>query len=128
MTIREYHFDITPVPKPRQTQQDKWMKRPPVMAYRAFETHLRLLAKMQKFTLPECGCAATFYLPMPASWSKRKRAEMDGKPHQDKPDWDNLIKAVQDSLLDNDSKVWEFGPVRKFWSDRGQIILTVEGD
>ena len=29
-------YDITPVPKPRQTQRDKWKRRDVVMRYRAF--------------------------------------------------------------------------------------------
>lgn len=29
-------YIITPVPKPRQTQADKWKQRPAVMRYRAF--------------------------------------------------------------------------------------------
>lgn len=38
------------------------------------------------------------YFPMPKSWSKRRRAEMDGKHHTKKPDKDNVEKAICDGL------------------------------
>ena len=46
---------------------------------------------------------------------------MDGKPHQQKPDWDNLSKAWQDALCDDDSYVYD-AHCRKFWGRTGAII------
>ncbi|MCR4339433.1 MAG: RusA family crossover junction endodeoxyribonuclease, partial [Gemmatimonadaceae bacterium] len=37
---------------------------------------------------------AEFRLPMPPSWSNKKRLAMIGQPHAQKPDIDNLLKAV----------------------------------
>jgi Holliday junction resolvase RusA-like endonuclease len=37
-----------------------------------------------------------FYMPMPSSWSEKKKAKMDGKPHVFKPDFSNLLKFVED--------------------------------
>jgi Holliday junction resolvase RusA-like endonuclease len=45
----------------------------------------------------------TFSMGMPKSWSKKKRAEMDGQPCTKKPDLDNLIK-ITDGI--NHSGVW----------------------
>ncbi|WP_318155968.1 RusA family crossover junction endodeoxyribonuclease [Citrobacter freundii] len=81
-------YDITPMGKPRMTRADKWKKRPEVLRYRAFCDEVRL----QGVELPESGSHVTFMLPMPASWSKKKRAELNGKPHQAKPDFDNMMK------------------------------------
>ena len=39
-----------------------------------------------------------FHMPMPQSWSKRKRDTMDLKAHCSKPDLDNLVKLVKDAL------------------------------
>jgi Holliday junction resolvase RusA-like endonuclease len=39
-----------------------------------------------------------FWLPMPASWSKRKQAANLHQPHAQKPDVDNLTKAVMDAM------------------------------
>ncbi len=38
------------------------------------------------------------YFEMPASWSKRKRAQMAGQFHTQKPDADNITKAVKDAM------------------------------
>ena len=100
------------------TQRDKWAKRAPVLRYRAFCDHAKLLG----ITLPECGYHAIFVLPMPASWSKKKRIEMNGKPHQQSPDKDNLEKALLDAIFDEDCRVWD-GRVTKVWGESGQIII-----
>lgn len=39
-----------------------------------------------------------FHLPIPESWSGKKRREADGQLHTSKPDRDNLEKGVLDSL------------------------------
>lgn len=71
-------YNILPMGKPRMTRADKWKKRPEVMRYRAFCDHVRLLG----IYMPESNSHVTFVLPMPNSWSKKKRAEMNGQPHQ----------------------------------------------
>lgn len=111
-------YDITPVPKPRMTQRDKWAKRKPVVTYRAFKDEIRL----RKVSLPEYGYHVTFVIPMPKSWSKKKKTEMNGKPHQQRPDKDNLEKALLDAVFDEDSRVWD-GRVTKVWGRKGLIIV-----
>lgn len=59
------------------------------------------------------------HIPMPDSWSKRKKAEMVGKPHQQRPDWDNIGKAVSDALLEEDSVIWD-ARVLKYWCLAGE--------
>lgn len=73
-----FSYDITPVPKPRQTQRDRWKKRGSVLRYRNFADEVRLM----KVPLPEAGAHIIFHIPMPMSWSKKKKAEMNGKPHK----------------------------------------------
>lgn len=111
-------YDITPCPKPRMTRSDKWKKRPPVLRYRAFADRVRALG----LTLPDHGYHVTFVLPMPKSWSKRKREGMDGKPHQQTPDKDNLEKALLDALYQNDCHIWD-GRVTKLWGESGRIMI-----
>lgn len=120
-----YEFQLEPVSKPRQTQQDKWKQRPAVMAYRAFADALRAQAGALGFVLPVSGWSIAFYLPMPASWSKRKRAALDGQPHQQKPDCDNLLKAVMDALLEDDSVVWSIAGIEKRWAQEGRIVVRI---
>ena len=113
-------YDITPVPKPRMTIGDKWKKRPPVLRYFAFKDEVRL----KGVELPVCNYHVTFILPMPKSWSKKKKEEMNGRPHQQKPDKDNLEKALLDAVFEDDAKVWD-GRVSKRWGEVGQVIVEV---
>jgi len=59
---------------------------------------------------------------MPGSWSKKKRALMDGKPHMQKPDWDNLGKAISDAIYKDDSGIYDIW-ITKFWGFEGKIII-----
>ena len=126
MTTNTYMVEVVPVPKPRMTQSDRWKKRPAVNRYYAYKDALIYEGLAQGFYLTD-DIELTFYMPMPSSWSKKKKAEMNGKPHQAQPDIDNLAKAVMDALLDEDSHVWSLR-ASKLWSDKGSLIIkTVEG-
>ncbi|QIU89334.1 RusA family crossover junction endodeoxyribonuclease [Yokenella regensburgei] len=111
-------FLITPIGKPRMTRADRWKQRPPVLRYRMFCDEVRLY----DIQVPEAGAHITYVLPMPPSWSKKKRAEMDGKPHQQKPDIDNLTKSLLDALFDDDSHIWDVR-TSKLWGTVGMIII-----
>lgn len=115
-------YYITPVPKPRQTQRDKWAKRPAVVRYRAFADEVKSL----NVEVQECGAKIVFGMPMPISWSKKKRTAMDGKPHQQKPDIDNLLKALLDSIYREDCGVYHIGGLAKYWSKSGYIKITTK--
>lgn len=116
-------FDVVPVGKPRMTQRDVWKKRPAVLRYRAFCDELRLLAKREGYKPAESGDRVVFWMPMPPSWSRDKRAKMDEQPHQQTPDVDNLLKAFLDALLDQDCRVWQV-TVEKRWGYKGFIEVT----
>lgn len=111
---------VKPVPKPRMTRSDKWKKRPAVVRYFTFKDDL---SKLVKGTLNP-RFQVTFFVPIPPSWSKTKRAAYDGKPHQQRPDADNFLKAFMDALCVDDSYIYDVR-VRKFWTDSdGYIELT----
>jgi len=111
-------YDITPVPKPRMTQRDKWKKRPAVLRYFAFKDECRL----KGVEVPEAGSHITFIMPMPKSWSNKKRLDMLGKPHQQRPDKDNMEKALLDAVLDEDCRVWDSRST-KIWGTTGAIKI-----
>ena len=111
-------YKITPVGKPRMTRADKWKKHPEVLRYRAFCDEVL----PQGVELPESGSHVTFILPMPASWSKKKRAEFNGKPHQATPDFDNMMKALMDAIYENDAHIWD-ARVSKSWGETGRKII-----
>lgn len=110
-------YPIVPNTKPRQTQSDRWKKRPCVLRYRAFKDEIRL----RRLILPESH-RVVFVMPMPSSWSKKKKADMDGKPHQVRPDIDNLHKALLDAVFEEDSHIWDCR-ITKVWGYKGAIMV-----
>jgi len=97
---------------------DKWKKRKCVLKYWAYKNELKL--QQGYFILPDSNIRIVFYFPMPKSWSNKKKAKMMNKPHQQKPDWDNVAKGFQDCLCEEDKTIWDVR-VTKMWSDKGQI-------
>ena len=125
---RSVTFALVPVPKPRQTRRDVWLSppRPAVARYRAFADRMREIAQANRFDFPEAGASILFAMPMPPSWSKKKRAQMHGEPHRQKPDLDNLTKATLDALCEEDCTVWRLGSLTKYWADQGSITIAQE--
>jgi Holliday junction resolvase RusA-like endonuclease len=115
-------LNINPVAKPRMTQSDKWKKRPVVERYWAFKDELKMLCFLCRWQ-PKDDLDVTFVIPMPTSWSERKKKKTEGKPHQSRPDLDNLIKAFKDALLVEDSHVHTYHNMKKVWGRKGAIIL-----
>lgn len=113
-------YSIIPIPKPRMTRRDKWLKppRPAVARYRNFCTECML----KKINMPMSGAHVTFVLPIPIGWSKIRKIDFDGHAHCQTPDLDNLIKALLDALFENDSDVWDLHAT-KIWGRVGKIIV-----
>lgn len=113
-------FKIDPVAKPRMTQRDRWLYPPRrcVSRYYAFKDIIAALG----MDLPVSGAYVSFKIQMPKSWSKKKKAVMEGQPHQQVPDLDNLLKALLDSVYSNDSVVWQIS-AEKRWAKKGSIII-----
>ena len=109
---------VIPVPKPRMTRSDVWKRRPATTRYWQFKDDIR---EHVSGTL-EPRFSVIFRIPMPKSWSKKQRALMNGKPHQQKPDADNYLKAFMDALCDDDSYVYD-ARVQKYWAESGSIEL-----
>lgn len=70
----------------------------------------------------------TAYFAMPASWSQKKRAAMNGQPHTQRPDLDNIQKALLDGMnriaFADDGQVADL-TCRKFWSTSDVTFLIV---
>ena len=120
-----YEILVTPNTKPRMTRADKWKKRPCVVQYREFKDNLKDECKRLGLTTLEPQLQSLiFYIPMPESWSKKKKLEMEGKPHQQSPDLDNLIKGFWDAILEQDNYIYSIkGELGKYWGKEGKIIL-----
>jgi Holliday junction resolvase RusA-like endonuclease len=111
-------YKITPAPKPRMTQRDRWKRRPVVQRYNAFKDQVRLL----NVKVPEYGAHVIFHIPMPRSWSIKKCRQHHGQPHQQKPDIDNLLKGLLDAVYQDDSVVFQI-KVTKIWMPKGAIEI-----
>lgn len=87
---------------------------------------------LPKFPAPIAGpvrltIIATFEPPQ--SWSKKKRAAHLERHHTQKPDLDNIEKAIKDGLnrvaFADDSQVAEMVS-RKAWGEQAQTVVFIE--
>jgi len=120
----DYRMEFTPVGKPRMTQRDKWLNPPraEVVRYRLAQRALEAYCMANHFTLGD-EIIATFVLPMPNSWSEKKKKLMDGTPHQQKPDIDNILKFVADTLKPDGDQCIHSVVVKKVWGREGCVIF-----
>ena len=129
---RFYVFDIIPVGAVRMTKRDTIFTNPnhidplkrqrkAVTMYFAYKNILTTQALSLKFTLNKVF-EVVFLIPMPDSWSAKKKDRMNGFPCEVKPDTDNLTKALKDTLRKNDSDIW-WEKAQKRWAYKGSIII-----
>ena len=113
---------ISIMAKPRMTRRDKFPPpRPCVKKYWKFKDELIACAEKENFVLGG-KVYMEFHLPMPKSWSKKKKIQMLGECHMSKPDLDNCIKSVGDCLKDDDQTIHEI-IAKKFWSEESTLVL-----
>lgn len=96
----------------------------------SFESLVRGIA-LRYFPAPLAGpvdVAIMAAFKPPASWSAKRTAAALGKPHTQRPDLDNIQKAVLDGLnrvaFADDSQVASTS-CRKMWADTAQTIVVV---
>lgn len=108
-----------PIGAVRQTQADRWKNRPCVLEYREWCDAARLACTGDKDTKLNgeefLGFYAFSHSPMPESWSKKKKALMAGQMNTQKPDKDNIEKAIGDALFDKDQMLCMGGVVMQYW-------------
>ncbi len=112
-------YRTRPIPAPRQSRRDTFKPLPRVKRYHAYQDELR----HRKAFCPLGFHHLIFVLPMPQSWPKARLAQMDGMPHDQTPDRDNLEKAFLDSVLPNDCVIYD-GRVTKLWGLFGLVIVS----
>lgn len=114
----KYIFEVDPIGKPRMNRSGVFSAK--AKRYWDYCDDVRNEAVNNK--MPELPGAfnLTFFIPMPPSWSKSKRAQMNGQPHQSKPDGDNLEKGFIDALCEEDSYIHTVFR-RKVWAEKGRI-------
>lgn len=99
----------------------------------AYEAQLRAAAALvMAGAAPLCGMlqvAVFAYLPIPASWPKRRQADARARVLRPttKPDWDNIAKitdALNGVVWGDDASVVD-GYVRKFYADEPELVVQV---
>ncbi|MCM3452767.1 RusA family crossover junction endodeoxyribonuclease [Heyndrickxia oleronia] len=92
---------IDPMGAVRMTTRGKYIKAN-AQRYLMYKERIQWLARKQlKNKTPFAGPVEVriwFNMPIPKSWSKKKQNEAYGEYHTKKPDTDNLLKGVFDSL------------------------------
>lgn len=70
-----------------------------------------------------------FYMPIPASLSEKKKAELCGEWHTRKPDCSNILKSVEDALnkiaYHDDGQICA-GEYYKIYSDCPRVEVIIE--
>lgn len=136
-----YRFDITPQSHLRVNQGDSIFFRIPrdqlhppglkrllrLERSNKYADDLRTLARINKFTVPPQGAFFKFYFPCPKSWSKKKKRQYHGMAMTSKPDLDNCIKKILDSLCIEDKQVAHFQATKQWvYADQGWIDIEVD--
>jgi len=119
--MNKIKLNIKPIAKPRMTQSDKWAKRDVVKRYFAFKDELIKQADAKGFELQQ-SYSILFCLPFPKSYSKKKCESLLLQAHKLKPDLDNLLKAINDSFLQDDSAIYCIR-AKKIWAYEGSITI-----
>ena len=97
--------------------------------YDGYKEEIGLAAKMSVsgvFAGP-VALSVTFAIPIPKSWPKYRRAKMEWSAHAQKPDIDNLVKALLDAvtgiMFEDDRQVYSIS-ADKLWTGGGGYILA----
>jgi len=120
MEMIQYTLDIEPSTWARMTAKSKF--KPSAVNYHNWKNNVAWLAKQAGLKGLKSFYEVDFYCAMPKSWSKKKKTEMEGKPKQTTPDWDNYAKALQDALAKDDGYIYGCCAC-KYWSYKGYIVI-----
>lgn len=120
--IKKIVIPLIPLPAPRPRFSKFGTYNP--KSYTEYKDALLTISKVQCKTYYDglIRLDITFYMPIPASLSKKKRSELiEQHYHIKKPDLDNLLKSVKDALegtyYKNDSQICEVN-MKKVYSDK----------
>lgn len=106
----------------KRTPNDYLRRKAQIKKYFDYKWELKDEAKKQQMEFPMKESWIKFYLPMPKSWSNKKRNKMLFELHGSRPDADNLFKAFADSLFREDGRIMDYR-VSKFWAEIGFIEI-----
>lgn len=132
-TMMHYALNIEPMGAVRMTNRGKFVKGN-AQRYLSYKKQIAWQLSAQHKGQPittACRVNIIFCMPIPASYSKKKKAELPGRPHDKKPDIDNLIKGAFDAangiIWADDNRVIEVKAL-KVYAEQPGIILEVTED
>ena len=104
------------------TQRDRWKVRPATTKFYVFRDFVK--AHMPEgYTIPD-HAVIVFHVEMAPSWSKKKKLDHVGQLHRNKPDIDNMLKALLDSVYEDDAGVAALTVVKK-WCYQGEGRIEI---
>ena len=114
--------------KPRMTQRDRWKKRPAVVRYRDWCDRVRGII-VNAVTLPDPSTVMELnwvaYFEPPTSWAKKRRALAVGELHRQRPDRDNIDKAILDCLWPSSDSAIAAGRIEKRWDWNSRLEIEI---
>jgi Holliday junction resolvase RusA-like endonuclease len=116
-------YNGKPIGKPRMTRSDKWKQRPCVLRYRQFADDLRLAAGGNKLN-PENIQSLSWVAYFEPKEKSKKKVKI-GELHRQKPDRDNIDKAILDALFKDDSAI-AHGTLEKRWGSPERIEIRID--
>lgn len=135
-------LDLTPLTWCRVTANDRIFFRIPrdklrpsglkrllrIEKYNQYKLNLAAEAKKKNFVLPPVGAGVMFYVPVPKSWSKKKKRLAHGTFHGSRPDLKNLLTGFEDGLMSEDKEIAFYTHLGKKWVDSEtgwiEVIIT----
>lgn len=127
--MNEYYIPVVPMGAVRMTRRGKFVNESAkrYLTYKDFiKLHISRQAKQEPIA-NQVGVDIVFTMPIPPSWSKKKQKEAVGQYHNKKPDIDNLVKGLFDSLngliWKDDNQVAKLRAVKIYGENPG---ITVE--
>jgi Holliday junction resolvase RusA-like endonuclease len=117
-------IDINPMGAVRTTQRAKFTDER-FKRYQSYKTALMMF--LRGYNIRQCPevFRIQFVMPFPVSYTQKQCKEKVCKPHQYKPDLDNLVKGFMDCFGKDDSGVHRI-EAEKVWGYEGKIILEFE--
>ena len=127
-----YIFNVIPMGAVRMTQSDKWKLNPNhvdpkkrqrevVSRYFEFKNQIKLQAEQMNYKLGEI-LEIIFLVPMPFTWSEKKKVKHNKLPVKTRPDIDNYVKSFMDALENEDGFVWNI-KAQKRYAFKGSILV-----
>lgn len=127
-----YLFDIIPMGAVRMTKSDTWKLNPnhadpkkrqrkSVTKYFEFKNNIKFQAEKMNIEIKDT-LDIVFVVPIPDSFSDKKKAQLNATPCKKRPDIDNYVKAFLDALKKEDGDVWNIKAI-KVYGFKGAIIL-----